>query len=137
MRGFCVFGNLLEGSSTTRPPIWAAFTFPLYAGPPIDRSNGRTFNPPELSSVSFGPNYVNSIWRTFGLELENLIHTTIEKINSVSASLAKISEAADASLATNAAEKSRDLLRQLDVLSGTLETLSRRLGSNAVDREQV
>ncbi|MCG8911273.1 hypothetical protein [Pseudomonas sp. DP-17] len=71
------------------------------------------------------------------MELENLIHTTIEKINSVSASLAKISEAADASLATNAAEKSRDLLRQLDVLSGTLETLSRRLGSNAVDREQV
>lgn len=71
------------------------------------------------------------------MELENLIHTTIEKIDSVSASLAKISDASDASLATNAAEKSRDLLRQLGVLAGTLETLSKRLGSNAVDREEA
>lgn len=71
------------------------------------------------------------------MELENLIHTTIEKIESVSASLAKISEAADASLATNAAEKSRELLRQLGLLSGTLEALSQRLGSHAVDTEET
>ncbi|MDF3868452.1 hypothetical protein P3W53_28615 [Pseudomonas denitrificans (nom. rej.)] len=71
------------------------------------------------------------------MELENLIHATIEKIDSVSASLIKISEAADASLAINAAEKTRELLHQLDHLSGTLEALSKRLGTRVVDKEKT
>lgn len=94
-------------------------------------------NAPEPRAVSFGPIYCELNLEDFGLELENLIHTTIEKIESVSASLAKISDAGDAPAVSSTVEKSKELLRQLGALAGSLETLSQRLGTQSVETEET
>ncbi|OBY48708.1 hypothetical protein [Pseudomonas sp. AU12215] len=64
------------------------------------------------------------------MDLENLVTSTIEKIDAVSAELSTLLRSTDLQAATATADKAKGLLQQLDELSQALQSLSVRVLSS-------